>query len=170
MNPTIVGKSVLISNENTTTVAVLSDTHGHLPAVLLDAVSGVDAIIHAGDMDTADVLTRLRTIAPVYAVRGNMDRGPWTRQLSPSAAVTIGQIKLFVLHIIENLDFDPAAAGFQAVISGHTHRAEARQANGLLMLNPGSPVLPRYGNSPSIALLRIQGPHLSHCFVEVAGS
>lgn len=156
---------------NITTVAVLSDTHGHLPAALLDAIRGVDAIIHAGDMDTAEVLVQLRNIAPVHAVRGNMDRGPWTRQLNATAAVTIGQINLFVLHIVENLDFDPAAAGFQAVIHGHTHKAAARQGpNGLLLLNPGSPVLPRYGNRPSIALLTIQGACLNHRFVEVAGS
>lgn len=160
----------MISNETITTVAVLSDTHGHLSAALLDALSGVDAIIHAGDMDTADVLARLRAIAPVHAVRGNMDRGPWARQLSASAAITIGQVRLFVLHIIENLDFDPATAGFQAVIHGHTHRAEARQTNGLLTINPGSPALPRYGHLPSIALLTIQGPLLSHHFVEVAVS
>jgi len=158
-----------LSDEKTFTVAVLSDTHGHLPAGLIDVLNGVDAIVHAGDMDTADVLIRLRTIAPVHAVRGNMDRGPWTRQFNATAVVTIGQVNLYVLHIIDQLDLDPAAAGFQAVIFGHTHRAEARQANGVLMLNPGSPVLPRYGNSPSIALLKIQGSHLRYDFVEVAG-
>ena len=136
-------------------VGALSDTHGHLAPAAMRALAGVDAIIHAGDIGRPELLDELRKIAPVAAVKGNMDGGKWTRELSDTEVVALGGIVLYVLHDLYRLDLDPEASGFQAVIYGHTHIPEANQKNGVWYINPGSATYPKRLRSASLALIRI---------------
>lgn len=144
------------------TVGVISDTHGLLRPEATDALKGSDLIVHAGDVGGTDILEQLRTIAPTFAVRGNVDTGAWAKALPITEVVDVGQLRLYVLHDLATLDLDPRAAGFAAVISGHSHRASAEVRHGVLYLNPGS-VGPRRFTLPiTMARLRITGDRLSH--------
>jgi putative phosphoesterase len=138
-------------------VGVISDTHGHLRPEVAEAFAGVDLIIHAGDIGNHKVLEALGAIAPVYAVRGNMDGG-WAHGLPATEIVEIGEVLIYVLHDAYLLNLDPAAAGFVAVINGHTHRATVENRKGVLFLNPGS--ASPYSSSGTVALLRIRGRSL----------
>jgi len=142
------------------TVGVIADTHGHLGAGAIEAMAGVDLILHAGDIDAPPVLEALGTIAPVLAVRGNMDQGSWARQLPIGRPIEAGALVLYALHDLTRLDLDPAAAGIAAVLCGHTHRPLLERRRGVLYLNPGSASLPRDGRPPSIARLCIEGSRL----------
>jgi len=137
-------------------IAVLSDTHGSLSAEAIEVLGNVDLIIHAGDIDTPDVLETLRGIARVVAVQGNMDGGAWTKGLSRTEVVEIEDVRIYVLHNIDRLDLNPRAAGFHAVISGHTHRPEIREDRGVLFLNPGSASWPKAKNPPTMALICVK--------------
>ena len=148
------------------TVAIISDTHGRLPEAVENELRKAHHIIHAGDIDSSEILSRLQDIAPVTAARGNMDRTDWSRHLGQTVAVEIGGVWVYVLHDLLRLDLDPSAAGFKVVISGHTHRPLAREENGVLYINPGSCVQPRNGFKPSIALLKISGPEITYRFIE----
>jgi uncharacterized protein len=119
-------------------IGVISDTHGLLRPQVITALRGSSLIVHAGDVGTAEVLHGLEDIAPVVAVRGNIDRDPSTRGLSASEIVEIDEHTLYVLHDLNDLDIDPATAGFHCVISGHTHQPKIETKNGVLYLNPGS--------------------------------
>ncbi|MFW6200091.1 MAG: metallophosphoesterase family protein, partial [Gemmatimonadota bacterium] len=136
-------------------LGVISDTHGLLRDSALDALEGVDRIIHAGDVDEAWILERLAEVAPVSAVRGNVDRGPWAADLPRTEVVEVGDRLLYVLHDPDRLDLDPAAAGFDAVIHGHTHDPRNETADGVLYLNPGSAGRYRRGHPVTLALLRV---------------
>lgn len=138
-------------------VGVVSDTHGLLRPEVVEALEGVDRIVHAGDVDDPEILDRLDTVAPVDAVRGNVDRGRWARGLPSTAVVEVAGRTLYVLHRLETLDLSPAAAGFDAVIYGHTHEPRVRRRDGVLYLNPGSAGPRRSGRPVCLALLRI-GP------------
>src|SRR5512139_2113651 len=113
-------------------VGVISDTHGLARPEALAALQGVAHIIHAGDIGKPEVLEALRSIAPVSAVRGNNDDGAWTRAIEATAAVQIGGVWLYVLHDLHELDLDPKAGGFAAVIAGHSHRPKIETRNGVL--------------------------------------
>jgi putative phosphoesterase len=144
------------------TVGVISDTHGLLRPEATDALKGSDLIVHAGDVGGTDILEQLRTIAPTFAVRGNVDTGAWAKALPITEVVDVGQLRLYVLHDLATLDLDPRAAGFAAVISGHSHRPSAEVRHGVLYLNPGS-VGPRRFTLPiAMARLRVTGDRLSH--------
>jgi putative phosphoesterase len=134
-------------------IGVISDTHGSLDAMAIDALRGVDLIIHAGDIDTPEVLAELNRTAPVTAVRGNMDRGRWSAGLSTTEVVEAGESHIYVLHDFQRLALDPIAAGFRAVVCGHTHRPTVQRRNGVVFINPGSAAYPRWGSSPSVAVL-----------------
>ncbi len=149
-------------------IGVVSDTHGRLPGDVLTAFKGVDMIIHAGDIDRPAILETLGKIAPVAAVRGNMDRGPWADKLPLTEVVEIGRTILYVLHDPCTLDLEPDASGFSAVISGHTHRPALETKNGVLFLNPGSAVMPRFNTPPCVALIRIHNGSLEPQFIELS--
>jgi uncharacterized protein len=149
-------------------IGILSDTHGSLSPKARSALSGADVIIHAGDFDTPEVLADIKNVAPVIAVRGNMDAGNWAMQLPPADMVSLGGQHLYVLHNLNALDLDPVAADIRVVISGHTHQAAASQSNGVLFLNPGSPTSPRYGTEASVAMLQLDHGRVRYRFVEVA--
>ena len=156
-----------LTKRKTLDIGVISDTHGNLGTGTRAALQGADVILHAGDFDTPEVLDQLEKLAPVIAVRGNMDYGNWANPLPVTDMVELGGVYLYLLHNLNALDLDPAAAGIQIVVSGHTHQAAAIQSNGVLFLNPGSPTSPRYGSEPSVAMLRLNQGRIRHHFIEV---
>jgi len=139
----------------TTVVGIISDTHGLLRHEALVALRNCHLIVHAGDIGTADVLDGLRTIAPVIAIRGNNDKGAWASTLSDSEVVETNGVAMYVLHNVNDLDLDPAAAGFQAVISGHSHRPRIEDRKGVLFVNPGSAGPRRFQLPVAVARLRV---------------
>ena len=145
-------------------IGVISDTHGHLAAGAVKVLQGVDLIIHAGDIGKPEVLGALSKIAPIRAVRGNMD-GHWAFGLPQTEVVEVGDFLLYVLHDVFRLDIDPVAAGFSAVISGHTHSATIENRRGVLYLNPGSAA--SFKSPATVALLRIRGNSLQAEVVEI---
>ncbi len=136
-------------------VGLISDTHGLLRPEAKQALSGVDLIIHAGDIGTPEVLEELRALAPVRAVRGNNDRGPWTRGLPETEALELEGASLYVLHDLNELDLDPAAGGFAAVIAGHSHRPAMDTRDGVLYINPGSAGPRRFSLPVAVGFLEI---------------
>lgn len=137
------------------TFGVISDTHGLLRPEAVEALRRADRIIHAGDVGDPAILDALRRIAPVAAVRGNVDRGAFARRLPGTATLEVAGAKVFVLHKLADLDFDPGAAGFSVVVSGHTHAPRIEERNGVLFLNPGSAGPRRFRLPVAIALLSL---------------
>src|SRR5262249_48807828 len=119
-------------------VGVISDTHGLLRPAAVVALKGTDLIIHAGDVGAPGVIDALRSLAPTFAVRGNVDKAHWAGALPMTAHVEVGGLLFHVLHDIAELDLDPAAVGYAAVVYGHSHRPSIEVREGVLFLNPGS--------------------------------
>jgi len=138
-----------------TVVGIISDTHGLLRHEALVAFRGCHLIVHAGDIGTADVLDGLRTIAPVIAIRGNNDKGAWASTLAETEIVETNGVSLYVLHNVNDLTLDPAGAGFQAVIAGHSHRPRIEERKGVLFVNPGSAGPRRFQLPVTVARLRV---------------
>lgn len=136
-------------------VGLISDTHGLLRAEALRALQGSDLIVHAGDAGDAQILETLRTIAPVVAVRGNVDNGAWAAQLPLTAIAECRAVRIYVIHILQELDLDPAAAGFHIVVSGHSHKPSRSERGGVLYLNPGSAGPRRFRLPVTIARLDV---------------
>ena len=136
-------------------VGVISDTHGLLRPQALEALAGSDLILHAGDIGGQAVLDALGAIAPVHAVRGNNDRGAWAEPLPDTRAVPLGPARAWVLHDLKTLDLDPAAAGFTAVVAGHSHKPGVLWRDGVLLLNPGSAGPRRFDLPVSVARLEV---------------
>ena len=149
------------------TVGVISDTHGLLRPQATEALKGSDLIVHAGDVGGTQILEQLRGIAPTFAVRGNVDTGEWAHVLPMIQVVAVGQVQLYMLHDIATLDLDPRAAGFAAVIFGHSHRPSAESRNGVLYLNPGSAGPRRFTLPVSLAKLRLSGDQLSDEMIDL---
>lgn len=135
-------------------IAILSDTHGLLRPEVLAAIQGVDHILHAGDIGKADILDQLAIIAPVTAIRGNIDTHGPCSELPATELIELGGIFLYLVHSIADLDISPAAAGVRVVISGHSHKPAQETRNGILYLNPGS-IGPRRFRLP-IAMVFLQ--------------
>jgi putative phosphoesterase len=119
-------------------IGVISDTHGLLRPQAVAALRGSPLIIHAGDVGRPEILDELRGIAPVHAVRGNVDRGAWAMGLPETEIVDLGDCLVYVLHDLGALDLDPPTAGFRAVIAGHSHQPRIEARDGVLYFNPGS--------------------------------
>lgn len=136
-------------------IGVISDTHGLMRPEALAALRGSDLIVHAGDVGSADILDQLNTIAPTYAVRGNVDTQSWARALPDTRIVEAAPLRLYVLHVRAELAVDPMSAGYAAVIFGHSHQASVETRNGVLWLNPGSAGPRRFKLPVTIARLRI---------------
>jgi len=119
-------------------IGVISDTHGLLRPEALRVLRGSEYIIHAGDIGNPEILDQLREIAPVTAVQGNVDRGNWARALPKTDVLEAGGVSIYVLHILAELDVKPEAAGFRAVVYGHSHAPNQETRNGVLYFNPGS--------------------------------
>ncbi len=139
------------------TVGVISDTHGLLRPEAVAALAGVERIVHAGDIGSPDVLTQLGRVAPVVAVRGNNDRDAWAADIPETEVVEIGGVSLYLLHDLHELDLDPRAAGFAAVIAGHSHQPRMDERDGVLYLNPGSAGPRRFKLPISLARLTVTG-------------
>ncbi len=148
-------------------VGVISDTHGLLRGKVVTAFSGVDMIIHAGDIGTLEVLQALQEIAPVVAVRGNMDGYGWAQELPETEMVELGKIYVYVLHDLFHLDIDPHTSGVRAVISGHTHQPSTETRGGVLYLNPGSAGYRRHNRPTTIARLYIEGTTVKPEFIQL---
>ena len=147
-------------------IGVIADTHGLLRPEALKALRGVELIIHAGDVGGPEILEALRALAPVYAVRGNTDRGDFGRSLPQTQVVQVGGLQLYVLHELFCLDLDPAAAGLAAVIFGHSHRPHIERKDGVLYLNPGSAGPRRFTLPVTLALLKVRNNALGAEFIE----
>jgi len=119
-------------------IGVISDTHGLLRAEAVEALRGSERIIHAGDVGASEILEQLAEVAPVTAIRGNIDKATWARRLAESEVVEAAGISIYVLHDLAALDLKPEAAGFAVVISGHSHVPKQETRNRVLYFNPGS--------------------------------
>lgn len=142
-------------------IGVISDTHGLLRPEAVEALRGSDAIIHAGDVGDPAILAKLGEIAPVTAVRGNVDHGAWARKIPETNVLEIAGVSIYVLHILEKLDLKPEAAGFAAVIYGHSHVPKQEMKNGVLYFNPGSAGPKRFRLPISIGRLKIEPGKIS---------
>jgi putative phosphoesterase len=119
-------------------IGLISDTHGLLRDKALEALRGSELIIHVGDVGKPEILTALRQLAPVIAVKGNIDTAEWASDLPATALVEAAAANIYVLHDVHELDLDPVAAGIQIVVSGHSHKPSRAEKSGVLYINPGS--------------------------------
>ncbi len=123
----------------------------------IEALRGAEHIIHAGDVGTLEILEKLATLAPVTAIRGNVDKGAWARKLPETEIVEICGISIYVLHDLAQLDLKPAPAGFRVVISGHSHVPKHETRNGVLYFNPGSAGPRRFKLPVCVGKLMVEG-------------
>jgi putative phosphoesterase len=137
-------------------IGLISDTHGLLRDEALRALHGVEIIIHAGDVGKPEILDALRELAPVVAVRGNVDTGKWCEKLPATTVAEVGPTTIYVLHDLHHLDLDPVAAGFQIVVSGHSHKPSRSEKAGVLYVNPGSAGPRRFDLPITVAHLDLQ--------------
>ena len=152
-----------------TTFGVISDTHGLLRPEALAALRGVDSILHAGDVGKEAVLAPLAAIAPLVAIRGNVDRGEWAQSLPLTETVEAGGVLIHLVHDVHDLDLNPRAASIRVVISGHSHQASLREEDGVLFLNPGSAGPRRFKLPVSVARLEVRADgQVSARLIEIA--
>ena len=142
-------------------VGLISDTHGLLRPGAAAFLAGSDCIVHAGDICDAAVLEQLAAIAPLTAVRGNNDRGPWAERLNETELVQIGAVHLYAIHDLAALDIEPQAAGVRVVVSGHSHRPHVEERDGVLYVNPGSAGPRRFRLPIALGELLIDGATVS---------
>ena len=150
-------------------IGVLSDTHGLLRPEAIAELGGAELIVHAGDVGDPSILERLGDIAPVRAVRGNVDTAPWARALPEAEVVEVPGALVYVLHDLSALDLDPRAAGFAAVVYGHSHRPSIESRGGVLYLNPGSAGPRRFRLPVSLAWLVVEPRDVRARLVELVG-
>jgi uncharacterized protein len=148
-------------------IGVIADTHGLLRPEALEALQGSDLIVHAGDIGNPQVLEGLRAIAPVVAVRGNMDEPCWAHSLPKSEIIQVAQSWLYVIHDLDDLDLDPLAAGISAVIYGHSHHPSIQMRKEVLLLNPGSAGARRFELPVSVALICVDDGLLEPRLIEL---
>jgi putative phosphoesterase len=134
-------------------IGIISDTHGLLRPEAIKRLAGADHIIHAGDIGAPEVVEGLRRIAPTTAIRGNIDTGEWAKDYPDTELVIFGDRALYVLHNLIEIKLDPAASGFDVVISGHSHRPKIETKNGVLYVNPGSAGPRRFTLPIAVAIL-----------------
>ncbi len=148
-------------------LGLIADTHGLVRPQALAALEGSRLIIHAGDIGGPGVLDQLGAIAPVYAVRGNVDREDWAQNLPETEVVTIGARTLYVLHDLNTIDLDPEAAEFSVVVSGHSHRPLARRRGSVLYINPGSAGPRRFDLPVGVAKLIVTDDVIDYELIEL---
>ena len=119
-------------------VGVISDTHGLLRPEAVELLRGSEHIIHAGDIGSPEIILELQKIAPVSAIRGNVDTQAWARSFAETEVVELGGLHIYIIHDVNALDLNPKAAGFAAVVSGHSHQPKHEMKDGVLYFNPGS--------------------------------
>jgi putative phosphoesterase len=148
------------------TVGLISDTHGLLRDEAVQALEGSELIIHAGDVGKPEILDALKSVAPVVAVRGNIDQGAWALKLPLTATVEAGPATIYVLHDVHQLD--PAAAGFQIVVSGHSHKPSRTERAGVLYVNPGSAGPRRFQLPVTVARVNLEQEPWNVEFIELS--
>lgn len=148
-------------------IGVISDTHGLLRREAVEALHGSHHIIHAGDIGDPEILGELAAIAPLTAVRGNVDRGAWAKMIPTANVLQVGGVSIYVLHILQELDLKPEAAGFAAVVSGHSHAPSQELKNGVLYFNPGSAGPRRFRLPVSVGRLVVRDGTVEGTFVEL---
>jgi putative phosphoesterase len=154
-------------NRNPKTIGLISDTHGLLRPQALRALEGSDLIIHAGDVGDPEILEALKNLAPVFAVRGNVDTEPWGLALPETEVIETDPATIYVLHDVHALDLDPAAAGFHIIVSGHSHKPARTEHGGVLFLNPGSAGPRRFDLPVTVARLDVGKQPWSVAFVDL---
>jgi hypothetical protein len=153
--------------ERPTIIGVISDTHGLLRPEAVEALRGSDRILHAGDVGTPEILQGLAKIAPVTAIRGNVDTAPWARALPATEVIEAGGISIYMLHDLAQLDLKPEAAGFRVVVYGHSHQPKIEEKNGVLYFNPGSAGPRRFHLPVSVGRLMVEGGKVRAELVEL---
>jgi uncharacterized protein len=148
-------------------IGVISDTHGLLRPEALTALRGSDYIIHAGDIGDPAILKKLGEIAPVTAIRGNVDREGWAKRIPLTNVLEADGISIYVLHNLQDLDLKPEAAGFGVVVYGHSHVAKQETKNGVLYFNPGSAGPRRFRLPVTIGRLKVEDGKVSGEIVEI---
>jgi putative phosphoesterase len=149
-------------------IGLISDTHGLMRQEALTALQGSDLIIHAGDVGKPGILEQLRAVAPVVAVRGNVDKGDWASELPMTAVAEARSALIYVLHDIQELDLDPAAAEFNIVVSGHSHKPSHTERSGVMYLNPGSAGPRRFQLPITVARLDLRQLPWSVAFIDLS--
>lgn len=137
-------------------IGVISDTHGLLRPEALAALRGSERIIHAGDVDGAEILAALAAVAPVTVVRGNNDRGRWAEAIPTTAVVEADGVSIYIIHNIADIDLDPAARGCGVVVAGHSHKPLCETRGQVLYFNPGSAGPRRFRLPVSVGRLTIE--------------
>src|ERR1043166_6108607 len=149
-------------------VGIISDTHGLLRPEAVELLRGSEHIIHAGDIGSPEIIPALEKIAPVTAIRGNVDMQPWARRFAETEVVAVAGLHIYVIHDVNALDLDPRAAGFAAVISGHSHQPKQEMKDGVLYFNPGSAGPRRFKLPISVGRLEITEGNLHTAIVPIA--
>lgn len=149
-------------------VGIISDTHSLLRPEALRTLAGSDLIVHAGDIGSAEVIRELAELAPIHAIRGNIDTADWAKAYAEDEVVEVNGKYLYVLHNLNDLDLDPAAAGFDVVISGHSHQPKIFSRDSVLYINPGSAGPRRFKLPIALATLSISNNKLNAEIVELA--
>ncbi len=149
-------------------IGLISDTHGLLRPQAVSFLRGCDHIVHGGDIGRAEILAQLSALAPITAVRGNNDAGVWAVRLAQTELVQIGEVYIYVLHDVAQLDIDPKAAGVHVVVSGHSHKPSVGRRDGILYVNPGSAGPRRFALPISVAELIVADGAVSARLVELA--
>jgi putative phosphoesterase len=160
-------RTAVAPRSGATLVGLISDTHGLIRPEAADALRGSDLIIHAGDVGSAAVLQRLRGLAPLRVVRGNVDRGAWAGRLPHTLTMEVAGRSFLVLHDIALLTLDPAAAGIAVIVHGHSHRPSIESRDGVLLLNPGSAGPRRFRLPVTVARLMITDAGIEAQIVEL---
>ena len=148
-------------------IGLISDTHGLVRPEVLSALQGSDLIVHAGDIGAISVLEALSTIAPVTAIRGNIDKEQWALKYPQDAVLEIENRAIYVLHNVHELDLDPVAAGFDVVVSGLFHKPDATEKDGVLYVNPGSAGPRRFRLPVAIAKMEVTEHGVSTSVTEI---
>ena len=148
-------------------VGLISDTHGLLRPEAVDALRGSDMIIHAGDVGKPEILEALARVAPVVAIRGNVDRGAWAAELPVTTIAEARGGLIYVLHDVNELDLDPRAAGFRAVVSGHSHQPSQKVDQGVIYVNPGSAGPRRFHLPVTVARIDLETSAWEVTFLDV---
>lgn len=163
--------------QSATQIGIIADTHGLLRPEAIAALAGSDLILHAGDIGKPEVLAGLQAIPtptqalspmPVIAIRGNNDKASWAQEIPEQESIKVADISIYMLHILQDLKFDPKAAGFQVVISGHSHKPLIEERNGVLYVNPGSAGPKRFKLPISVARLSVAGLQLQAEIIQLA--
>jgi putative phosphoesterase len=148
-------------------VGLISDTHGLVRPEAVDFLRGSDFIVHAGDIGDVQVLEELRRLAPLTAVRGNNDKGPWATSIAETDVLQVGDVSIYVLHDLSELDLDPIAAGFRVVVSGRSHNPRIEERDGVLYVNPGSSGPRRFKLPIAVGELQVAGASVKARIVQL---